>query len=379
MRVSYFRYLEGAIKEDLKKKMVFVGGPRQVGKTTFAKTFLKSEKAYLNYDYVHDRAILLKQQLPTKYDYLVLDEIHKFKNWRSLVKGYFDKFKSKMRIIVTGSARLDLFRKGGDSLFGRYHYYRLHPFTFDELPLFKKKRTLEDLLDYGGFPEPLSEMNQRELKRWHNERIYKVINDDLRDLKQVKEISQLEMLAMILPDKVGSPLSYQSIAEDLQVAPRTVKSWIDILDNLYFSYRVAPFGSPKIRAVKKENKLYLWDWSSIKEKGIRFENMVASHLFKVCHFQEDYHGEKMELRFLRDTDLREIDFVVLKNGSPLFAVECKLKDKDLSPWVRYFKERTAIPLFYQVHLGERDYGTPEEGRVLPFSTFVNEVLRPLMI
>ena len=367
------RYLSPVIKKDLLKKMVFIGGPRQVGKTTLAKSFT-AEKAYLNWDFPADRQLILKNEIPTKYKILVLDEVYKYKNWRSLVKGYHDKYADQLRIIVTGSARLDHFRQGGDSLLGRYHYYRLHPFTFDELHLFPEKRSMSDLLKFGGFPEPLFLKDERELKRWHNERIYRVINDDVKDLQNVREISQIELLATILPEKVGSPFSYKSIAEDLQVAPRTVETWIGILDNLYYTYRILPYGAPRIRAVKKENKLYLWDWSVIEEAGARFENMVAGHLLKYCHYWEDYHGEKMELRFLRDTDKREIDFVVLKNKKPLFAVECKTGEKELSPRIHYFKMRTSIPYFYQVHLGTKDYGMAETGRVLPFDRFVTECL-----
>lgn len=376
--ISKTRYLASAIREDLSTKMVFLGGPRQVGKTTLAKLFLEHEQqndtnlssSYLNWDFPNDRQLILKGNLPVYHKRIVLDEIHKYKNWRSLLKGFYDKYLEKLQIIVTGSARLDHFRKGGDSLMGRYHYYRLHPFTVDELSLLKEKRTLEDLLFYGGFPEPLVRKNKRDLKRWQNERIYRVINDDVKDLNIIKEVSQIELLANVLPEKVGSPLSFRSIAEDLQVAPRTVESWIRILDNLYYSYRIPPFGSPKIRAVKKENKLYLWDWSTIESPGIRFENMVAGHLLKYCHFQEDYYGEKMELRFIRDTDKREVDFVVLKNKKPLFAVECKTGEKQLSPWIHYFKERTNIPEFYQVHLGSKDLGDAATGRIIPFEKFV---------
>jgi predicted AAA+ superfamily ATPase len=369
--VKKLRGISQFIEDDLSKKMVFIGGPRQVGKTTLAKSLLWTDKAYLNWDFVEDRQKILKNEIPTQYKRLVFDEIHKYKNWRSLVKGYHDVHKDKMRIIVTGSARLDHFRKGGDSLMGRYHYYRLHPFTLDELSFLPKKRNLDDLLKFGGFPEPLLLKDNRELKRWQNERVYRVINDDLRDLKNVKEISQIELLASVLPSRVGSPLSYNSLAEDLQVAPRTIESWITTLDHLYFSYRIAPYGAPKIRAVKKENKLYLWDWSMVEDKGFRLENMLASHLLKYCHFHEDYNGEKMELRFLRDTDKREVDFVVIKNKKPIFAVECKTGEKGLSPWIKYFQERTPIPKFYQVHLGTKDYGDEQLGRVLPFEKFIS--------
>lgn len=372
---KYTRYLNPFLKEDLQDKMIFIGGPRQVGKTTLSQNILSgSTNGYLNWDYPDDRQKILKSELPVHEKIIILDEIHKYKNWRSLIKGFYDIHHKDTKFIVTGSARLDHFRKGGDSLMGRYHYYRLHPFTVDELYLLDNKPTIENLLEYGGFPEPLSQLNPRKLRCWQNERLYRIIHDDLKDLTQVKEITQLELLATVLPNKVGSPLSYNAIATDLQSSPKSIQSWIDILDNLYYCFRIAPYGTAKVRAVKKENKLYLWDWSTIKEKDIQFENMVASHLLKYCHLQEDYFGHKMELRFLRDRDKREVDFVVIKNNEPLFAVECKIKDKDLSPHLKYFSERTPINKFFQVHLGQRDYGSESTGRSMPFEKFVNEYL-----
>ncbi len=199
-----------------------------------------------------------------------------------------------------------------------------------------------------------------------------MVRDDLRDLEQVREVSLLEHLVDLLPARVGSPLSIKSLSEDLQVDHKTVDRWITILDNLYVSFRIAPFGSPKIRAVRKSQKLYLWDWSMTAEGGARFENLVASQLLKHCHFVEDTEGHAMELRYLRDTDKREVDFVVLKNRKPLFAVECKTGERDVSPAIRYFAQRTSIPRFYQVHLGERHF---ESGAatVMPFRTFCREL------
>ena len=192
----------------------------------------------------------------------------------------------------------------------------------------------------------------------------------------------MELLVSLLPDRVGSLLSVKSLSEDLSVSFATVDRWLTILENLYYCYRIAPYSSPgssKVRAIKKEKKLFLWDWSEVggantESKGERFENMVASHLLKYCHFFEDYYGEKMELRFLRDRDGREVDFVVLKNSQPLFGVECKTGEKQISRHIQYFRERTDIPAFYQVHLGEKDYGNEAECRVIPFEKFVDRVL-----
>ncbi len=350
------RYLVKNVKEDLKKKMVFIGGARQVGKTTLAQSLIKKfhdkHPAYLNWDSDEDRRKIRNRQWPKSEPLIVLDEIHKYKGWRNFVKGLFDTLKHTHSFLITGSARLDHFRKGGDSMLGRYFYYRLHPYSLPELG--NNKKNLELLFKFGGFPEPLLERNQRSLKRWHIGRLSKLVRSDLRDLENVKDMDKIEMLAEELPLRVGAPLSYNSLAQALEIAPKTAKRWIEILDSLYFCFQIPPFGSSKIRAVKKEKKLYLWDWSQIDEEGIRFENMIACLLLKFCHYHQDVNGEKMELRYLRDTDKREVDFVVLKNKKPLFGVECKIKNKFFSKNVYYFKERTSIPVFYQVDMDGND-------------------------
>lgn len=371
------RYLESHIGSILAKKMVFVGGPRQVGKTTLALQFLKpasiKNPGYLNWDRPSDKGLILRDEFSFKNELFVLDEIHKYRNWRNLVKGLFDKHKEDHRFIVTGSARLDYFRKGGDSLLGRYRYFRLHPFTLPELNASPSKGDLQALLKFGGFPEPLFSENENEHRIWQKDRMSRVVHEDLRDLENIKEISLVSLLAELLPEKVGSPLSLRSLQEDLQVSQPTVERWVQALSNMYYCFLIAPYGSPKIRAVKKLQKLYLWDWSQVSDEGFRFENLVASHLLKYCHYIEDTQGHEMELRYLRDTDLREIDFVVMKNKKALFAVECKSGEKALSPHIRYFRERTTIPEFYQVHMKDRDFGSPKEGRVLPFSRFCKEL------
>ena len=355
--------------------MVFLGGPRQVGKTTLCLRFLKphSEEnpAYLNWDDPTARHNIKMANFPADQKILCFDEIHKFKNWRSLMKGLYDTKKHKYKLLVTGFARLDHYRRGGDSLLGRYRYLRLHPLTLRELSS-PNKSTTQSLLKFGGFPEPFFDGTEKNLCLWLRERTYRIINDDIRDLNQVKELNSLELLADILPSRVGSPLSIKNLADDLSVHHATVSRWVQILDNIYYSYRIMPYGSPQIRAVKKERKLYLWDWSAIEELPFRFENMVASHLLKYCHFMEDTEGEKMELRFLRDTDKREIDFVVIKGKKPLFAVECKTGEKKLSPHISYFKARTKIPKFYQVHLGTRHTEVDQTTLIVPFWRFCQD-------
>ena len=364
------RYLKAPISKDLLEKMVFIGGPRQVGKTTLAKQVLKKKTAYLNWDNVEHRYSIIKNQLPLYTKELIFDEIHKFVKWRSFIKGFYDTYGDKIKVIITGSARLDHFKKGGDSLFGRYHYFRLHPFSLREL---NKKPTPDDvntLLNLGGFPEPILKGSKRSYRRWALERLHRVVYTDINDLENIKEISSIEVLTHSLNERVGSILSVESLRQDLQVSHNTVSRWLDILQTLYVCYRISPFSGSRIRSVKKEKKLYLWDWAQVSDPGARFENMMASQLLKYCHFMEDTEGYQMDLQYLRDRDGREVDFVVVKNKKPLFAVECKASNHALSKTIKYFKERTNIPEFYQVHLGHKDTGLADvNGRSLPFRKF----------
>jgi len=363
--------------------MVFLGGPRQVGKTTLALSLLRpphadeSHAAYLNWDDIQARGPLLRGELPPGQKRVILDEIHKFKGWRNLAKGFYDKNRSRVSFLVTGSARLDYYRKGGDSLQGRYHYHRLHPFSLNELNRRATRSDLNTLMRFGGFPEPFLAASEKAWRRWSRTRVERVVYQDLRDLENIKEISLVELLLEHLPACVGSPLSVKSLRDLLQVSHASVERWIQILERLYMCFRVPPFGSPKIRAVRKERKLYFWDWSQVENPGARFENMVASQLLKYCHFLEDTEGYRMELRYIRDTDKREVDFVVLREKSPLFAVECKTGERRPAPAASYFRARTPISRFYQVHLGKKDYGDEHRGvRVLPFTRFCKELRLP---
>jgi predicted AAA+ superfamily ATPase len=362
-------------------KMALVGGPRQVGKTTLALQILgkdatEDHPGYLTWDDPSTAARLRRAELPPDQPLLVLDEIHKYARWRNLVKGIYDLGRSRRRILVTGSARLDYYRKGGDSLANRYRYFRLHPFSLGEMgggP--GAGEHLEALLRFGGFPEPLFRQDEAEHRIWQRDRIARVVREDLRDLENVREVSLIEHLVELLPSRVSAPLSVKNLAGDLEVDHKTVERWLQILENMYVCFRVSPFGAPRIRAVKKERKLYLWDWSAVDEPGPRFENLVGAQLLKYCHLVEDTEGWPMELRYLRDTDRREVDFVVVKKGKPLFAVECKVSDKHLDPALAYFGSRTSIPRFYLVHLGSAHF---ERGNVtvVPFVRFCSDLGLP---
>ena len=373
------RYPKQQIIDDFRKKMVFVGGPRQVGKTTLALSILQGDEthpAYLNWDYFEDKKDILQGKIPSNQPLIVLDEIHKYKQWRNLIKGLYDKRKSTTSFLITGSARLDYYRKGGDSLQGRYHYYRLHPFSLCEVNASPTRDDLDSLLEFGGFPEPFLSQSETGWKRWQRERLARVVKEDLATLEQVKEISQLEVLSILLQEKVGSLLSINSLREDLSASHEAVDRWVKIFENLYYCFLLTPYGSRKIQALKKDRKLFMWDWSLCKLPGARFENLVASNLLKYCHFIEDTQGDDMTLCYLRDKNKREVDFVVLKNGRPLFAVESKTGDGDVSRHISYFASRTEIPFFFQVHRGSRDYEVMDcRTRVLPFTAFAAEVLK----
>lgn len=362
------RYLHAAIQADLKEKMVFLGGPRQVGKTTLARFLGERDYksyAYLNWDSRQDRKSILEGEFSADVSLVIFDEIHKYKKWKNYIKGEFDTHKGRFHILVTGSARLDMYRKGGDSLMGRYHYYRLHPFSSAEvlgaqpnLSVFKElafptsncsvSQVFMDLLAFGGFPEPFLKKDQQTFRRFHNERADRLIKEDIRDIEQVRDLSALQILVEILPAKVGSLLSLNALRGDLEVAHKTVKTWMDILERFYYHFRVYPYAFSAIKSLRKEPKMYLWDWSQVTDEGARLENMVASHLLKMTHFLYDAHGHKAELYFLRDIEGREVDFLVTINRKPWLAIEVKSGKEEISKPLAYFTDKLKIPFTYQL-------------------------------
>ncbi|MFH0939311.1 MAG: ATP-binding protein [Planctomycetota bacterium] len=367
------RYLERNISEDIKEKMVFISGPRQVGKTTVAKETGKKLYAghceYLNWDNRNDRKAILSGVFRGDDKLVIFDELHKYKNWKNFIKGEYDKYRDKFHILVTGSARLDVYRKGGDSLLGRYRSYRLHPLSVGELirpdgsyPIpFKELlfntyhesvRVFDKLMKFGGFPEIYTKHDERVLRRWHNDRVDRLIKEDIRDVEYVRDISALQVLVELLPGKVGSCFSLNSLREDLNVTHKTVSLWTDILEKFYYHFRVYPYQNSLIKSLRKEPKMYLWDWSEIEDAGIRLENMVACHLLKLCHFLHDAEGYKASLWYLRDKDQREVDFLVSIDGKPWFSVEVKSVFKGVPPAIKYFKDRLKIPFVYEV-VGEK--------------------------
>jgi predicted AAA+ superfamily ATPase len=356
-------YLLPAIRKDLERKMVFVAGPRQVGKTTLAKQLPGGEKGYLNWDVAADRAKILSRELPNN-DLWVFDEIHKYRGWRNYLKGLFDGRESSQRILVTGSARLDLYRRAGDSLQGRYHLHRLHPLTVAELG--GDQSALDDLMRYSGFPEPFFARSERESRRWSREYRSLLVREEVTSLERIDDLGKLELLMMRLPERVGSPLSLNSLREDLEVSHRAITRWVAVLERLYAIFRVSPIGSPRIRAIRKAPKHYHFDWTLVENEAARFENLVASHLLKHVHREQDQEGRDLELGYFRDRDGREVDFVVSEKRKPILAVECKLSETTADRNVRYFKERFPTCEAWQIaRTATKEYRTPEGVRVAP--------------
>ncbi|NQU63256.1 MAG: ATP-binding protein [SAR324 cluster bacterium] len=362
------RYLSEAVQNDLKEKMVFMSGPRQVGKTTFAKTLLQGDAdCYYNWDKREDRKTILAAQWPTEKSLVILDELHKYGKWKRFIKGEYDTRGAEISFLVPGSARMDVYRKGGDSLQGRYHAFRLHGFSMGEMqnrvfslepgrkidfPREYDADLVNDLFHYGSFPEPLLKQDARSLRRWRKERLDRFFREDVRDLENVRDMSAMEILTEMLEERIGSLLSLQSIREDLEVSHRSVTNWMEILDRLYYSFRIQPFTHNSIRSLKKMSKVFLWDWSGIRNQGARFENLTACHLLKMKHYLEDREGYRIGLYYLRDADKREVDFLVTVEDRPWFAVECKLSKRSVNPALTYFGDRLEIPWLFQICLEE---------------------------
>ena len=358
------RYLTAALRGDLARKMAFVAGPRQVGKTTLALGLPGARAAYLNWDIARHRDRILRGELPAGALW-IFDEIHKYRRWRNYLKGLYDGRPRGQRILVTGSGRLDLYRFGGDSLQGRYHLLRLHPFSVAELGMSRPAQLL-DLLRLGGFPEPFLGGSETQARRWSREYRSLLVREEVVALERIQDLGHLELLMLRLPELVGSPLSVNALREDLQVSHKTVVNWIGALERLFVVFRLAPFGASRIRAVKKEQKHYHLDWTVVPGDAARFENLVACHLLKWVHFEQDTQGRDLELRYFRDIEGREVDFVVVEGRRPRLLVECKWGDAEVDRSLRYLKARFPEADAWQISAtGTKDHQTPEGVRVAP--------------
>jgi hypothetical protein len=388
------RYLREAIAADAmaKGKMAFVSGPRQVGKSTLARSLLESEANYFLYEEEGFRRRWSKSPREAISErgegVVVLDEIHKDRKWKTKLKGLYDTSAGEIPLIVTGSARLEHFRKGGDSLLGRYLPYRLFPFTVAEssdpiapdevLARSRVHYAWDGILRLGGFPEPLLGGREKEAQRWSRLRIDRLVLEDSRDFINVSDFNALRTLAELLPERVGSLLSVNSLREDVGKAYATVRSWLGILDLLYFSFTIKPYSKKLARALRAEPKLYLFDTVRIPPEleSKRLENQVALHLFKACCYWTDTAQGEFELRFVRTKEKREVDFVVLREGKPWMLVECKSREKEPASELVLFTEILKPAHSFQLVTDEsHDRFFPERKvRVLGYEKFLSGLL-----
>ena len=382
------RYLERTIVEDALAdgKMAVVSGPRQVGKTTLGRRLLASPENEFSWDDPRFRALWSRNPLDAVAGRgegpILLDEIHKDRRWKPRLKGLYDLRGREMPILVTGSARLDYYRRSGDSLLGRYLPYRLHGFTAGEsarppgpdgiLEVAKPAFPVEALLRLGGFPEPLLAGSEPKARRWSRLRTERLVHEDLRDLRHVHDLQAVRVLADLLPERVGSLLSVNSLREDVGVAYATVRDWVLALEALYHVILVRPWSARLTRALRMEPKLYLHDFLPVENPGARLENLTALHLLKACQYWTDAAEGEFALHFLRTKEKEEVDFVVLRERRPWMLVECKSGDLHPAPTLVKFARALGSPLNFQlVDRRGHDRAFPEARvRVLDYERFL---------
>lgn len=357
-------------------QMLFLTGPRQVGKTTAALMAkdLTDNLLYLNWDNMDHRKIIVQgsahvaaqaglEKLVSNKPIIVFDELHKYSKWKTFLKGFYDTYKESVHIIVTGSARLDVYKRGGDSLMGRYFPYRIHPLSLAELyrpklssqeiqpPIKVSQTALRKLFRTGGFPEPYLKQDRRFCNRWIRLRHDQLFREDIRDLSRVQEIGQLELMAELIRHQAGQLTSYSNLANKVNVSVDTVRRWLTLLQSMFYCFTIQPWSRNVSRSLLKEPKLYLWDWANVSDLGSRLENMIASHLLKAVHYWTDAGFGKYDLWFLRDKEKQEVDFLVSRDQQPWFLAEVKSSSKQaLSSRLTYFQKKTGAKHAFQVVL-----------------------------
>ena len=343
--VSMYRRQIEPILKDLTKKIVFIVGPRQVGKTWLALEIGKQfkNKTYLNYDSFEDRQIIKNESWLQSTELLILDELHKMPGWKNYLKGVYDTKPKNLKILVTGSARLDVFRQAGDSLAGRFFTHRLMPFSLSELQKEPISSDLEHFIQRGGFPEPFLSNNEIDAKRWRNQYVDGLIRTDILDFERIHDFRTIQTVFQLLRRKVGTPVSYASIAEDVNASPTTIIKYIQILETLYIIFRITPHSRNIARSILKEPKIYFFDNGLVVgDDGAKFENFIALSLLKHVFGSNDYKGENFELKYLRTKDKKEVDFCLTNNNQIVEVIEAKVSDSNLSQNLKYFCEKYCL-------------------------------------
>ncbi len=397
-------YLKGTEEHfDNNTQALFLSGPRQVGKTTIAKEYLREApySKYLNWDNLDHRQLILNgpnavveglpvNTLTEQKPVICFDEIHKYKDWKTFLKGFIDTYRDQLRTLVTGSARLDVFRKGGDSLMGRYFLYRVHPLSVGELlrPTLRNdiigapKKIADDLFDtlltFGGFPDPFIKGDQQYYRKWQSLRHKQFFQEDIRDFSNIHELSLMEVLANLLIHQVGQLTNYHTLSQKVRVSDTTIRRWMSVFESLYFCFTIHPWSKNVTRSLLKEPKIYLWDWSQVQEKGQKNENFIASHLLKALHFWNDSGFGNFDLYFLRTKDQKEVDFLVTKEGKPWLMVEVKSSGSEpLNPNLAFFQNQLNAPHVLQVAIDlpyiDADCFILQKPTIVPAKTFLSQL------
>ncbi len=339
------RYQKKAILKDLQKKMVLLAGPRQSGKTTLAKVIAQEfpTSLYLSYDRLADRKIILQESWLPSTDLLIFDEIHKMDNWKNYLKGIFDTKPPHQKILVTGSARLEVFNQVGDSLAGRYFLHRLFPLSPSECDKENTPYTLNRFLERGGFPEPFLTEDLIDANRWRLQYIDSLLRTDVLDFDNIQNLNAIRLVFELLRERVGSPISYTSIAQDVAISPNTVKKYIEILETLYIIFRVTPFSNNIARSLLKEPKIYFFDTGLVMgNEGIKFENFVAGCLLKHAYAKIDYLAQPTSIHYLITKEHHEVDFAIVTEQSIEQIIEVKNSDHQISPGIKFFHQKYSL-------------------------------------
>ncbi len=383
------------------RQMAFVVGPRQVGKTTTCRGL---SSGYLNWDNSDDRQVILQgpaatasrlglDRLSQQPPVAVFDELHKFARWKSFLKGFYDTYADSVRAIVTGSSRMDAYRRGGDSLMGRYFLYRMHPFSVGEVlnqevpdprKIVRPPHRISDedfdaLWAHGGYPEPFLKRDLRFTRRWSSLRQQQLLREDIRDLTRIQELGQIEALVNVLMERSGDQLVYSSLARQVQVSQDTLSRWIRTLCGFHLGFLLRPWFKNVSKSLRKEPKWFLRDWSSIADDGKRAETFVACHLIKAVEGWTDLGLGEFQLGYLRDSLKQEVDFVVVKDRKPWMLVEVKKADGRPSKSLGYFQSQIKAPFAFQVVLDipyvDADcFAKPKPPLIVPARTFLSQLL-----
>ena len=372
------RYLDARAAADLKKKLVFLTGPRQVGKTTLSRLLMRGLDAqYLNYDVALDRAVIERQSWRPTSQLLVLDEIHKMPGWKTWLKGVIDGGvvdgkAASQQLLVTGSARMDTFRQSGDSLAGRYYALRLHPLSVREwcahappeiagLQAPTPEQALSRLLERGGFPEPMLEADPVQADRWRRQYIDGLLREDVLEFSRIQELTGMRLFVDMLRQRVGSPLSLASMGRDLNVSSPTLRRYLDILQALYIVFSVQPWHRNVARSVLQQPKVYFYDSGLVNvsggDEGARFENLVACHLLKHAQWQQDALGRECNLHYLRTKDGAGVDFALSDGDTLTDLIECKWADaqphRALARFAGEWQQARAVQVVRQLRQAEQ--------------------------